>query len=66
MSGKQPDREGTRELARQVANDFGASLTVALGYIGDRLGLFRTIADAGPLTTQELADRTGAQRALPA
>jgi len=53
------ERDPARELARQVGVDFGATLTVALAYIGDRLGIFRAIADNGPLTSAELAHRTG-------
>lgn len=54
-----PQRDQARDLARQVGVDFGATLTVALAYIGDRLGIFRAIADNGPLTSVELAERTG-------
>jgi SAM-dependent methyltransferase len=46
-------------LARQVGVDFGAALTVALAYIGDRLGIFRAIADGTPMTSDELAQRIG-------
>jgi hypothetical protein len=34
-------------------------MEVASVYLGDRLGLYRALADGGPATTQELADRTG-------
>ncbi|MDJ0851475.1 MAG: class I SAM-dependent methyltransferase [Myxococcota bacterium] len=34
------------------------ALTCALGMIGDRLGLYAAIAEAGPVTSQELADKT--------
>jgi len=53
------ERDQTRELARQVGVDFGATLTVALAYIGDRLGIFRAIAENGAMTSAELAHRTG-------
>jgi 2-polyprenyl-3-methyl-5-hydroxy-6-metoxy-1,4-benzoquinol methylase len=46
-------------LARQVGVDFGAALTVALAYIGDRLGIFKVMADGAAFTTQDLARRTG-------
>src|SRR5712664_488137 len=42
----------------KVVGDFGASLSSALVYIGQKLGLYRTLADAGPATPAELAQRT--------
>ena len=33
-------------------------LTVALAYIGDRLGIFRVMANGTPMTSQQLAERT--------
>jgi 2-polyprenyl-3-methyl-5-hydroxy-6-metoxy-1,4-benzoquinol methylase len=38
--------------------DLGATLSAALIVIGDELGLFKAMADAGPLTSTELAKRT--------
>lgn len=46
------------ELAFRVIGDMGGAFTMALGYIGDRLGLFRAMAGAGPLTSTELAAKT--------
>ena len=42
----------------QAVGDFGAILTGALVTLGDKLGLFAALAGAGPLTAEELADRT--------
>src|SRR5437016_9261075 len=42
----------------KVVGDFGASLSSALGYIGQKLGLYKAMSDAGPLTSVELAQRT--------
>jgi 2-polyprenyl-3-methyl-5-hydroxy-6-metoxy-1,4-benzoquinol methylase len=53
------DRKKAAALARQVGVDFGAALAVALAYIGDRLGIFRAIADGALFTTEQLAQRTG-------
>ncbi len=39
--------------------DFGATFHAALVVIGDRLGLYKAMAGAGPLTPAELAERTG-------
>lgn len=53
------DRAKAAALSRRVGTDFGAALAVALAYVGDRLGLFRAMADGTPLTPRELAERTG-------
>lgn len=42
----------------KVIDDIGASINAALVVIGDRLGLYRAMVDAGPLTSAELAART--------
>jgi SAM-dependent methyltransferase len=47
------------EVTRRIADDFGAAHAVALGYVGDRLGIFRAVAEHGPLTSRQLAERTG-------
>ncbi|MGH9728391.1 MAG: methyltransferase domain-containing protein [Candidatus Acidiferrales bacterium] len=46
------------EMAFRVIGDTGGAFTVALGYIGDRLGLFKAMAGAGPLNSAELAKKT--------
>jgi SAM-dependent methyltransferase len=45
-------------IGRAVA-DFGATVSSALVVIGDKLGLYKALAGAGPLTPAELAARTG-------
>ena len=40
-------------------NDFAATFSAALMTIGDQLGLYRVLADEGPLAASELAERTG-------
>jgi SAM-dependent methyltransferase len=52
-----PDR--LNALLGQAVVEFGATVNAALVVIGDRLGLYRTLAAAGPLTPAELAGRTG-------
>lgn len=42
----------------KVVGDFGASLSAALVYIGQKLGLYKAISEAGPVTPAELAQRT--------
>jgi SAM-dependent methyltransferase len=43
----------------QVVGDIGATVSAVLIDIGDKLGLYRAMAGAGPLTPAELAERTG-------
>ena len=52
------NQEKVHELAFRVVGDMGGAFTMALGYVGDRLGLFRAMAGAGPLTSEELAAKT--------
>ena len=42
----------------RVLEDCGAAMRCALSYIGDRVGLFQSMADAGPLTATDLAQKT--------
>src|SRR6266851_2626462 len=42
----------------KVVGDFGASLSSALVYIGQKLGLYKAMAETGPVTPAELAQRT--------
>jgi 2-polyprenyl-3-methyl-5-hydroxy-6-metoxy-1,4-benzoquinol methylase len=53
------DEARLHELLGQAVVEFGATVNAALIVIGDRLGLFRTLAADGPLTSAELASRTG-------
>jgi SAM-dependent methyltransferase len=53
------DRARAAAMARQVGIDFGASLTMALAYIGDRLGVFKLLAAGEPMTSRQVAERTG-------
>mgnify|MGYP003694224857 CR=1 FL=1 len=47
------------ELLGRFLNDFGGTFHSALAVIGDKLGLYKAMAEAGPLTSEELAKRTG-------
>jgi len=43
----------------RAVDEIGATLNTALVVMGDRLGFYRALAGAGPLTPAELAGRTG-------
>jgi SAM-dependent methyltransferase len=43
----------------RAVDEIGATLNTALVVMGDRLGFYRALAGAGPLTPEELAARTG-------
>jgi SAM-dependent methyltransferase len=43
----------------RAVDEIGATLNTALVVMGDKLGLYRALAGAGPLTPAELARRTG-------
>ena len=43
----------------RAVEEVGATLNAALVVMGDRLGLYRAMADAGPLTSGEIAERAG-------
>jgi len=52
-----PDR--LNAFLGQVIGDLGATISAALVVIGDRLGLYRGLRGGVPVTTDELAERTG-------
>ena len=45
-------------FVHKALGDIGSALTASLVVIGDKLGLYRAMAGAGPLTSAELAKRT--------
>jgi SAM-dependent methyltransferase len=47
------------EFMGRFVGDLGAALSAALVVIGDRLGLYRAMADGDPVSAEELAERTG-------
>ena len=53
------DTEKLMGFVFRAVDEVGATLNTALVVMGDRLGLYRALAGAGPLTPDELAQRTG-------
>ncbi len=54
------DPEQLEQFVFRAVGEVGATLNTALVVMGDRLGLYRALADAGPLSPAELAQRSGA------
>ncbi len=54
-----PDRDKIRNFAGQILTDIATTMQGALSYIGDRLGIFKAMAETGPVTVEELASKTG-------
>ena len=53
------DGDKLMQFVFQAVGEVGATLNTALVVMGDRLGLYRALAEAGPLSPAELAERTG-------
>ncbi len=52
------DRQKLAAFVEQTLGDVGSLLTAGLVVLGDRLGLYRAMADGEPVTSHELAART--------
>ena len=52
------DKNKLNEFMGKVVGDLGATMSSALLVLGDRLGLYKAMAVAGPVTAAELAKRT--------
>ena len=53
------DGDKLMEFVFRAVGEVGATLNSALVVLGDKLGLYRAMAGAGPLAPAELAERTG-------
>ena len=53
------DQSKLDQFVGKAVGDLGAALTAALVVIGDKLGLYKAMADVPPQTPAELATRTG-------
>jgi SAM-dependent methyltransferase len=50
--------DALNQLLGKMVNDLAAAVNGALVVLGDRLGIYTTLADIGPATSQELAEKT--------
>jgi SAM-dependent methyltransferase len=53
------DQEKLGAFLGKAIGDLGATLSAALVIIGEKLGLYKAMAGAGPMTSVELAKKTG-------
>ena len=53
------DPQKLEPLLGMMVNEIGAAANAALVLVGDKLGLYKALAAAGPCTTAQLAERTG-------
>lgn len=47
-----------REFMMKAVGEMGAAMNAALIIVGDKLGLYKAMAGAGPMTSAELAAKT--------
>jgi SAM-dependent methyltransferase len=59
MASTTIDEQKLEAFMGRFVGDMGAAMTMPLVRIGERLGLYRAMAHAGPITSQELAERSG-------
>ncbi len=63
MAGNEKlDLEKARRVAQGVMGDVASALHIQLCYIGDRLGIFKAMMNAGPLSIDALAAASGVDR----
>jgi SAM-dependent methyltransferase len=60
MSATEIDEGKLEAFMGQAVTDMGAIISAPLMVIGEKLGLYKAMAHAGPLTSQEVAERAGA------
>ncbi len=53
------DETKLNDFMGKMVNDLGAAANAPLVLLGDKLGLFKALAEAGPLSSADLAQRTG-------
>ena len=56
------DETRLEQFMQQFAGDFGAALHASTVVIGDKLGLYRALAELGPTDAATLAAATGLRR----
>lgn len=55
------DQARLDQFMGKMVGDMGAAVSAALVIVGDKLGLYKLLAEGGPQTPEQLADRAGAK-----
>jgi SAM-dependent methyltransferase len=58
IQSKPLNEDKMHEFLGKVVGDLGAALSSSLAYIGQKLGLYKALAEGGPATPAELATKT--------
>jgi hypothetical protein len=58
------DEARLEEFVGRVVTDMSAAISAPLTMLGDKLGLYRAMAGAGPLTSAEVAEKAGCDERL--
>jgi SAM-dependent methyltransferase len=53
------DNDKLNAFMGKMVGDFGAAMNASLMLVGDKLGLYKALADEGPMNSSELAQATG-------
>ena len=53
------DQTKLHEFIMKAVGEMGAAMNAALILVGDKLGLYKAMAGSGPLTSSEIASKTG-------
>ena len=56
---REPNADKLNELIGKLVGDLGAAIAGASILLGDRLGIYKAMADGTPVTSAELAKKTG-------
>ncbi|MBY3054394.1 class I SAM-dependent methyltransferase [Rhizobium laguerreae] len=56
---REPDMQKLDALVGRLVGDVGAAMSGALVVLGDKVGLFKAMADGTPMSVQDLAAKTG-------
>jgi SAM-dependent methyltransferase len=59
IAPREVDQDRLDAFVGQLITDVGATISAGLVVLGDRLGLYRALADGTPITAETLAERTG-------
>ena len=52
------DKDKAQAFTLRVVSDLGAAVHGAMNYLGDKLGIFKAMADSNPVSLDELALKT--------